>query len=229
MLRPTKKITKKQLKEDALVSTYVKVTTFYERYKKQISIGITAVIVVAVVALIYFRNRADNNERAMAQMAAVYTYFDNAQYQIAIDGAPERNVAGLRSIVENYGGSDGGELARFYLASAYYNLDSVELALANFEDFSPGNQFLEVSRYAGIAACHEAMGNHGEAAEYFEKAASADAGGVNVAENLHHAARNYAESGEKEKAVELYRRLKKNHPTTRYGREADRFIIEISV
>jgi tetratricopeptide (TPR) repeat protein len=207
----------------------VKVTTFYEKHKRQISIGITAIVVIAVVALIYFRNRADNNERALAQMAAVYTYFDNGQYQIAVDGAPERSIAGLRSIVDNYGGSDGGELARFYLASAYYKLDSTEQALACFEDFSPGNKFLEVSRYSGIAACHESLGNHLEAAEYFERAASADAEGVSVAENLHHAARNYAESGEKEKAVELYRRLKRNHPTTRYGREADRFISELSV
>ncbi|MGB2960014.1 MAG: tetratricopeptide repeat protein [Bacteroidota bacterium] len=229
MLRPKKRITKRQLKEDALVSTYVKVTTFYEKHKRQISIGITAIVVVAIVALIYFRNRADSNERAMAQMAAVYAFFDNGQYQIAVDGAPERNIAGLRSIVDNYGGSDGGELARFYLANAYYNLDSTELALGCFEDFSPGNRFLAVSRYSGIAACHEALGNHLAAAEYFERAASIDAEGVNVAENLHHAARNYAESGEKEKAVELYLRLKKNHPTTRFGREADRFISELSV
>lgn len=107
MLRPKKRITKRQLKEDALVSTYVKVTTFYEKHKRQISIGITAIVVVAIVALIYFRNRADSNERAMAQMAAVYAFFDNGQYQIAVDGAPERNIAGLRSIVDNYGGSDG--------------------------------------------------------------------------------------------------------------------------
>jgi len=229
MLRPKKKITKKQLKEDALVSSYVKVTTFYEKHKREISIGVTVAVVLAIVALIYFRNRADNDQRAMAQVAAVYKFFDNGQYQIAIDGAPERNIAGLRSIVDNYGGTDGGELATFYLASAYFQLDSTELALACFEDFSPGNQFLAVSRYSGIAACHEALGNYREAAEYFERAASADVEGVNVAENLHHAARNYAESGERAKALELYRRLKKNHPTTRYGREADRFITELSV
>ena len=229
MLQPKKKISKKQLKEDALVSSYVKVTNFYEKHKKQISITITAIIVIAVVALIYFRNRADNNERAVAQLAAVFTFFDNGQYQVAIDGAPERSIVGLRSIVDNYGGFDGGELARFYLANAYFQLDSTEDALRSFEDFSPGNEFLTVSRYSGIAACYEAMGEYREAAEFFERAASTGREGVDVAENLHHAARNYAASGENDKAVDLYMRLKKDYPTTRYGREADRFIAQLSV
>ena len=41
--------------------------------------------------------------------------------------------------------------------------------------------------------------------------------------------RNYARAGEKEKALDLYRRLKKNYPTTTYGRDADRFIEQLSV
>ena len=229
MLRPKKKITKRELKQDALVTTYAEVTSFYETHKKNISIAITALVIVIIAAVVFFKNRADNNEKAMTLLGSIYTFYDNGQYQLAIDGVPEKNIQGLRSIVENYGSSSSGGIACFYLASAYYQLGNYDEALRYFEEASVSGDLLAVSRLAGIADCYEAKGDHRQAAEYFEKAAARNSKDVNVAEYLSNAARNYAQSGDKEKALDLYRRLKKNYPTTSFGREADRYIEQLSV
>ena len=229
MLRPKKKISKRELKQDTLVTTYVKVTSFYETYKKQISIGVTALVVLIIVAVVFFKNRGENSERAMTQLGAVFQLYDNGQYQVAIDGVPERNVAGLKSIVENYGGTRAGEMARFYLASAYYQLGNYDGALTNFEEFSAPDELLAVTRLAGIGECYEARGMHKEAAESFEKAATKYAKDASAAENLNNAARNFGKAGEKEKAIDLYKRLKKSFPASSFAREADRFIAELSV
>jgi len=229
MLRPKKKISKRELKEDTLVTWYVNVTTWYEKQKKNISIAVTVLAVAIIATVVYVKNRSDNNERAMAQMGDVYALFDSGQYQAAIDGIPERNIPGLKSIVENYGSSPSGELARFYLANAYYQIGRYDEALRQFEDFSARDEMLTVSRYAGIAECYEAKGAYKEAAENFEKAATKHAKDVNAAENLNNAARNFGLVGDKEKAIELYKRLKKNYPTSVYAREADRFIMQLSV
>ena len=228
MLRPKKKISKKELKQDALITTYAEITSFYERHKRNISIAITALVVVIIAIGLYFKNRSDNNEAATTSLGSIYSYFDSGQYQLAIDGVPEKNIQGLKAIVENYGSSRAGEIARFYLASAYYQLGSYDEALKDFEDCSPPGELLSVSRLSGIADCYEAKGDHLKAGENFEKAASKDSRDVNVAENLNNAARNYAEAGEKDKALELYRRLKKNFPATTFGRDADRFIAQLS-
>ncbi len=133
MLRPKKKITRKEMKEDALVTWYVKVTGFYEKYKKAISIGITAAVVVIIASVVYVKNRAENSERAFQQLGEIHTYFDNGQYQVAIDGAPERNLPGLLSIEDNYRGTTAANLATFNLASAYYQLGKIDEALEQFE------------------------------------------------------------------------------------------------
>jgi hypothetical protein len=39
------RISKRELKEDALVTSYVKITGFYERNKKNISIAVTVVLI----------------------------------------------------------------------------------------------------------------------------------------------------------------------------------------
>ena len=229
MLRPKKKISKRELKEDTLVTWYVNVTTWYGKHRKNISIAITVVALAIIAVVVFLKNRSDNNERAMAQLGDVYAIFDSGQFQAAIDGVPERNIPGLKSIVENYGNSPSGELARFYLANAYYQLGHYDEALRQFEEFSASDEMLTVSRYAGIAECFEAKGAYKEAAENFERAATKYAKDVNAAENLNNAARNFGLVGEKEKAIELYKRLKKNYPTSVYAREADRFIMQLSV
>jgi len=229
MLRPKKKISKRELKQDALVTTYAELTTFYETHKRNISIAVTALVVIIFAVIVYFKNRSDNNEMAMTQLGAVYQLFDAGQYQLAIDGVPERNIRGLRSIVEDYGSSNAGNIARFYLAGAYYQLGNFDEALKYFEECSPVDDIMATSRLSGIADCSEAKGDYLKAAEYFEKAAAKNSKEVTIAESLNNAARNYARAGEKEKALDLYRRLKKNYPTTTYGRDADRFIEQLSV
>jgi TolA-binding protein len=229
MLSPKKKISKRELKEDALVTSYVKITSFYERNKKNISIAVTVVAVLIIAAIVFLKNRADNSEKASAQLGEVYSLFDGGQYQQAIDGMPERNITGLKSIVENYGGSPAGNYARFYLANAYFHLGKYDLALEQFDDFSPADDVLAVSRLMGMGDCNEAMGKYKEAAGDYEKAATKYPQDANAAENLSNAARNFGRAGEKETAIELYKKVKKNYPASTFARDADRFIAGLAV
>ncbi len=229
MLQPKKKITKKELKEDALITSYVRATAFYEANKRTITTGLTALIVVAAVAFFYVKNRNADGERAQTELGKVYSFYDNGQYQLAIDGVRERNIPGLQTITQDYGSTPAGTLAKLYLADSYYNLKKFADALKEFEDFSPEGQLLTVSRLAGIGACHEALGQYKEAAESFEKAATKYATDPSAAENLNNAARNYAAAGEKDQALDLYKKLKKSYPTTTFAREADRYIAKLSV
>ena len=229
MLRPKKKISKRDLKEDALVTTYVKVTSFYEANKRTISIALTALVVAVFAIVIYAKNRADNNEKAVTALGAIFESYDAGQFQTAVDGIPEKNVQGLRSIVDNYGNSASGDLARFYLASAYVQLGRSDEALKEFEDCSPPGELLAVARLSGIGSCYESRGKFKEAAGSFEKAATQYPKDASAAENLNNAARDYAQAGDRDKAIDLYKRIKKNYPTTAFAREADRFIAQLSV
>ncbi len=229
MLTPKKKIAKREHRQDKLYASYMKATSFYEENKKLISIGITVVAAVIIALVIYFKNQGENNERATTQLAAIHPFYDNAQYQQAVDGVPERNIVGLKAIVDNYGGTRTGDMARFYLADAYFQLGKYTDALNEFDDCDPSAALLQASRLAGIAASHEALGNHKDAGVYFERAAGKEPTPGTIAEYLNNAARNFAQAGEKERALEILRRLQKNHPTTTYGREAERFISQLSV
>ncbi len=229
MLTPKKKLSRKELKKDALVDSYVRATTFYTENKRVISIvgGIVAVLVIALI--IYGRNRSENNVGASTALGSVIQLFDNGQYQLAIDGIPERNIKGLKAIVDDYGNSHMGDIGRFYLGNAYYGLGKYSEALEQFKKFSPSDDGLEVSRLSGIGCCYEGLGQYKEAAENFEKAGMKDPKNPSSAENLSNAARDYAKAGQKEEALDLLRKLKKDYPATTYGRDAEKEITALSL
>lgn len=227
MLRPKKKITKKELKHDPVISIYQNALEFYYANKKYISYSITALVVLVIATVVYANNRRASNEKASLELAKVIPMYDAAQYQQAIDGVPESGIMGLKSIVENYSG-ETTELSRFYLASCYYSLGNYDEALKNFKDFSGSNEILESSALAGVAACYEAKGGHDSAAKYYEKAADKAPKSPSASGYMSLAAYNFGTAGNKERAVSLYKRLKKEYPNSTYAREVDRYIAQFS-
>jgi tetratricopeptide (TPR) repeat protein len=218
---------RKVVKQDDLITTYENAISWYQNNKKRVTnVGIALVVVIAA-GWFYLNNQHQNNEKAALEFAKVFTYYDNGQYQIAMNGIPEKNVRGLTAIVGDYGSTQYGNLSKFYLANCLYNTGDVEKALAMFEDADLDSPLLEASRLAGIAVCYEAKGNFAEAAKNFEKAGKYSANDPNAPDNLANAARDYAKAGDKDQAIELYQLIKKEHASSAAAREVEKRIEEL--
>ncbi|MBI5019852.1 MAG: tetratricopeptide repeat protein [Ignavibacteriales bacterium] len=233
MLKPKKKLTKTEIKQDTLLTSYAKLTSYYDTYKKYINYGITGLIAVIIIIVVYVNNKKANDEKAATELGKIFSIYDRGttdprQYQIAIDGQPERGLTGLKTIVDNYGSTTSGEIARFYLAQAYLNLDKVDEALKNFNSFSSDNEILSASAEAGVAACYERKNEFDEAASYYEKAAKIASDQNTTPEYLNSAALCYGKIGNKEKAITILKRIKKEFPKSQVAREVDRYISQFS-
>ncbi|MFZ4620595.1 MAG: tetratricopeptide repeat protein [Bacteroidota bacterium] len=235
MLKKQKELAKRVKKQDDLITTYENAISWYETNKKLlVNIGIAIAVVVAV-GLLLGNNHRNDSIKAANEFAKVFAYYDNGQYQLAINGVPEKNVRGMQAIVNDYGtwsvmraGSTSyGNLAQFYLGNSYFNTGEIDKAMEAYEGASLDVPILEASRIAGIAACYEAKMNHADAAKYFEKAGKSTANDPNTAEYLAAAARNYALSGNKEQAIELYKLIKKEHSSSAAARDAERYLEEL--
>ena len=227
MLKPKKRISKKEMKEDRLVTSYFEAQSWYEQNKKRISSVFFGAVVVGVAVWFYYNNLASQDRAATADLGKIIRYYDDGQYQVAIDGSPRENLRGLQQIVDEYGGTEAGERATFYLANAYYGLANHEKALQYYQETDLTDNSLMAAVTAGIAACYEAQGNHAEAARFYEKAAAEDAQEYHSAENLYRAGQNYLLAGSPERAEETLKRLKTSYPSSSYAREADRLLVRV--
>jgi tetratricopeptide (TPR) repeat protein len=233
MLKAQRKFNKKEIQQDDVIASFNKVRSFYDVNKKYISYGITALVLIIIASYVYMRNRNANGEKAATELGKVYSIYDAGandarQYKVAIEGQPGRGIMGLKAIAENYGGTEAGELARFYLANSYYNTGMVDEALREFEKFSGGEKLVKASAVAGEAACYESKGKYSDAGSYYEKAAGMVSTNPSAPDYFASAARCYAKAGDKDKALNVYQRLKKEYPTSQEARDAERYVSAFS-
>jgi tetratricopeptide (TPR) repeat protein len=229
MLKPKKKLTRREIKQDKLVTTYFRAYDKVYNARKAIFITIGVIGVIFLAYLLYSNNVRTENRQAITELGRVYPYYDSGEYALAIDGIPEQNVNGLRDIVQNFGKTDSGRLATFYLANAYYHLGDYDNAYQYFDMYKGTDPLLGASALAGKASIHEIRGEYGIAASLFEQAATRFGETAITPENLQHAGRNYIDAGEYQKALRVLEKLKNDYPESIFARDIDRFIAQISV
>ncbi len=221
MLKPRKRVTKKELKQDKLVTAYFTTVDFLRNNRKLVSGVVTGLIIAAIVAVAYMNNIRSNNDKASAELSEVLGAFRGGAYQVAIKGDPTHNVSGLKSIVENYGNSEAGESAKIYLADCYYYLGDYDNAMKYFKGYDGSDKFLQATAYAGMAEVYEIRKDYKDAAEYYERAVATDSKSFLAPQYLVGAARNYIKTGRKEKAIALLTRVKKQFPNSQYAQNVN--------
>ncbi|MDE3058232.1 MAG: tetratricopeptide repeat protein [Bacteroidota bacterium] len=228
MLRAKKKISKREIKEDKLVTSYFEARQWYDVNRKRVNMIAGIVVAAILLGWFYLNNVSANNEKAAVELAGIFSYYDNGNYQVAVNGMPEKNLTGFQSIADNYGGTKAGNMAKFYLADSYYNMQQYDKALEYFKECSGPTDFLEASRLAGVAACYDVKGDAKDAAEYYEKAAAKSPKGPNAADYYFNAAQNYAKSNNKDEALSLFKKIKEEYPSSDVARDIDRYIAEVT-
>jgi len=214
MLKPRKRITKKKLKEDKLVTFYFRASDWLEENSKYLFMGLAAIVLVAA-AIIYFNYAQEKSEKnASVDLARATRTLETGDYQNAI--------AQLSSIVDNYGSSTSGTMARLYLANALFQTKEYNNAEKNYAKFISrfsGDEYLLAAAQGGIAASLQARKKWAEAAKAYEKAAekydSVLAPGFYI-----QAARCYTSLGDDRKAKSLYNKVIEEFPQATEKEEA---------
>ncbi len=227
MLTKRKKLSRKEIKEDGLITFYYKAVGLYGTYKQNFLIGGVAIIVLAAAAFFYVQQKNSNNEKANIELSRVIPVFDAGMYLEAIQGNPGSKVMGLKKIVAEYGNSETGEIAKVYLAHAYSYLGKVDDALKNYEDYGGSNDLFKAAAFAGEAACYESKNDNEKAAELYRKASSVSEENALNPQYMLFSGINLLKVKKISEAKEIFERIKKDFPATTSRREVDRYLAQV--
>ena len=227
MLTKRKKLSKKEMKEDKLVTAYYKVYSFIEENRNRLLTyaGILAVVVIAII--FFINNRSKNNDAAGVELARVMNSYDAGNYLEAIEGRAGTKLTGLKKIVDNYGSTENGEIAKVYLANAYQFLGKTDEAFKYYESYSGSNKILKATALAGEAGYESFKKNYEKAAELYKKAGHVSSDNVLNPEYLLHAGINYMKVGKNADAKELFDKIKKDYTTSAAMRDVERYSVQI--
>lgn len=209
--------------EEKLMTAWYKVVDFFEKNKKHVYTALT-ILVIAIAGIILLVNkRKANNEIAALELGKIKTVYNEAKFQQAINGDSLGTSKGLQFIVDEYGSTENGQMAKIMLANSYYAVRDFNNAEKYFKDYSGSNPLLMTSAAAGIASVYESRNQFTEAAKQYEKAANLDNTNPFIDQYLFYAAKNYYKAGDFDDAKKLFTKLKEDYPKSRYNSESEKY------
>ncbi len=224
MLTKKKKLSKREIKEDKLVTTYYRVYNYFYENKNRIGIYAGGLLVVIAAIYFYMNNKAENNKQAGIQLSRVMGLYDTGAYLEAIEGRQGTNIVGLKKIVSEYGSTENGETAKIFLANAYQMLGKVEEAFKYYEDYDGSNETFQATALSGEAGYYEYKKDYEKAADLYLSASRVAKENVLNPEYMLKAAVNYIDAGKKEEAKDLLETIRKDYQTSTAFREVDKYL-----
>ena len=227
MLEKRKKISKKQIKEDKLVTSYYQAINFFQEYQAKILIGTGIVAVIIIAAFLWNNQRTSNNLKAAELLSKIIPLCDAGSYKDAIEGQKVANIIGLKEIVEKYGSSEQGQVAKIYLANSYSISGNDEAAYKVYDDYSGSIPEFKASALAGKAAYCEIKKEYEKAANLYKDAAKSAKTNPSNPEYLMKAGIDFLNIGNKDEAKKLFERIKKEYKTSPIVNELDRYLVQV--
>lgn len=183
---------------------------FYEEQKRLVTwLGVGAAVVIAGIFGYRYIQSAESN-RADEALGSILRYYENADYRMALEGTGE--TLGLLDIIDQFGGTTAGNLARFYAGDALFRLADYEGALENFEQFDASDDIVGASVVAGRASIYEMNGDFERAGELYERAAGMQFNLVHGPRYLMSSARAYIQMEAYDKAQNVLEEIQDQYP-----------------
>ncbi len=227
MLEKRKKISKKQIKEDRLVTTYYEAFNFYQKYQAKILIGVAALALIVVAVVLYSNKKASDNVLAANLLGKVLPLYEAENFKDAIDGQKTSNIVGLKEIVDKYGSTKQGNDAKIFLGNCYSVTGNNDAAYKMYDDYSGSNPLFKATALAGKAACLEVKKEYEKAADNYKDASKILKTNPSNSEYLLKAGIDLLQAGKKSEAKAIFEALKKEYKSTTEASESDRYLIQI--
>jgi tetratricopeptide (TPR) repeat protein len=165
MLKPRKKITRKELKRDPLLEVLYTLRHWWVANKKAVSRYGGLALIIVILSVLVIRWRATQNEKAAAVAGIAHIEFSNGNYNAVI--------ATLGDVVEEYSGLKSFGHGLYLLArSEFFVQDTLnaEIHYRLYLDDYGKDPLLKSGAYAALGLIAEGRGNYSESAELFRKA-----------------------------------------------------------
>ena len=191
--------------------------------KKSLSIiGGAAVVIVAA----YFGYQQfivkPQEENAQKEMYVAERYFGQDSVNLAIKG--DGSFPGFQEMVNNYGSSNSGNLAKYYLGMSYLKKGEFEKAIESLSSYDAEDDVTGALALGGIAGAHLELNQVDDALKYYKKAADWDENNFTRPLFLMKTATVYEMQKNYKDALSIYQQIKKDFPTSTEARDIDKYI-----
>lgn len=201
---------------------------FYTKNKNAINIALLAIVVVVGGYFAYNRFvKAPNEKKAQEMIFHAQNYFAVDSFKLALNG--DGNNYGFLQVVNKYGGTKAGNLAKYSAGVCYIRLGDYQKGIDMLNDFKSSDILLQPTAYGLIGDAYMELNKTSEGIEAYKKAGHYNDNELTAPTYLFRAGLALEKAGKAQDAVAIYKEIKEKFPLTNEGREMDKFLARLGV
>ena len=201
---------------EQIESTLGKTEMFIEEHRKPIIIVVAAIIIV-VLAIFGIKKFVMEPREAAAEKAMFHAeeLFRNDDFATALNG--DGNFDGFIQVINDYGRTKSGNLAKCYAGLCYLNMGEFDNAIKYLKEYKAKDQFMKPLSMGAMGDAYMELDNVAEAAACYEKAAKDTKNITTSPMFLMKAGYAYEMVENYKKALEMYNLINSEYPTSTEG------------
>lgn len=205
-----------------------KAEEFISKYQNFI-IGVIGGGALLVLSYLGYQNFvvAPKAQEAISELNQAQYYFDlavnstngDSLYMRALNGGEGKY--GFLDIIDNYKGTPAAKLATYSAGMAYLNVGDYQNAIAYLDNFDADDVLLNALAKGAIGDAFAQIGQPQEAYEYYQRAFKTNENKFSTPKYLFKAAMLGVELGKTSQALEYFKRIKEEYPTSKEAQLVD--------
>ena len=199
--------------------TISKTELWLEKNQKNIMYALIAVVVVVAAAWGWNYLKESNNAKAENEIYTAQFLFEEGDY--------EQALAGFEAVIDEFGSTNAGNLAKAYAGLCQKNLGNVQEAISLLKSYSGSDNIIAPAILSALGDCYVESDNNSEAAKTFEKAAKAADNAEFTPLFLKKAGLAYEAAGDNASALKVYQNIRDNWFETSIGQLIDKYIVRV--
>ena len=219
----------KQNEQEALGTAMNKTEMFFEKNSKSMIIALLALFVLAAAIFGYRQLISQPRERKAAEMIAQAQYrFESTtpEYQLALEG--DANGPGFLDVIDQYGSTRAGNLAKHYAGICYLRLGDLDNAATYLAKYKPAKGIpAEIVNAQNIGLQGDIaveQQDYARAVKFYEKAVKAADNNLTAPMYLRKAGLAEQAQGNEQKAAAFYEEILTSYPASMEARDAEKLL-----
>ena len=219
--------------QEALGTAINKTELFFEKNGKLMSYIFIGLLIIAALVFGYrsliVLPRAEKAAEMIAQAQSRFEA-ENPDYELALNG--DANGAGFLDVIDQYGSTPSGNLAKHYAGICYLKSGDLENAALYLAKFSPvkglPGALVNAQNYGLQGDVAVEQGDYAAAVKFYEKAIAAADNNMTAPLYLRKAGLAEKAQGNNAGAAAYFQRIQDTYPSSMEAREAEKLLGSIN-
>jgi len=206
------------------VGSTISKTEVYIENNRKILTYIVAGIVIIILGFIGYQKLyvAPLENEAYSQMFMAEAYFEKDSFKLALNG--DGYYPGFLSIIDDYGVTKAGNLAKYYAGISYLQLGNFEEAISYLKKFKGKDIIVSSMAKGAMGDAYVELGDYKKAISNYNAAANNKSNDFSTPIFLMKSAYVHEKSGNFSEALKIYERIQKEYPNSVEGRKIEKYI-----